>query len=106
MIVPISLAVIREHGAERPGYIEAVLALAKNVNGDRAEIELEDLNRATAEHPAAGSIRGLGDVVEKIAHPIAKALHLPCVDPVKGLRPDSPCAKRRDWLNKQFPLSH
>lgn len=41
----------------------------------------------------------LGDAVEKLAKPIAKALKLPCLDGDK-LRPESPCAKRRDRLNR------
>jgi hypothetical protein len=43
---------------------------------------------------------GLGDIVERIAKPIAKALHMKCLDENNKLRPESPCAKRRDKLNK------
>lgn len=51
------------------------------------------------------SLRGLGDVAEKIAHPVAVALGLPCLDKTtKALRPDSPCAKRRDAMNRMFPF--
>jgi hypothetical protein len=43
----------------------------------------------------------LGDAVSKIATPIASALNLDCIDPAtKILRADSPCAKRRDLLNR------
>lgn len=43
---------------------------------------------------------GLGDVVAAVATPIARALHLSCVDPAtKQLRPESPCAKRKAKLN-------
>jgi hypothetical protein len=45
-------------------------------------------------------IRGLGDIVEALAKPVAKALNLPCLDEQKKLRPESPCAKRRNFLNK------
>jgi hypothetical protein len=45
-------------------------------------------------------IRGLGDLVELLAKPIAKALGLPCLDERSRLRPDSPCAKRRNALNR------
>ena len=49
---------------------------------------------------------GLGDVIEKLAHPIAAALKLPCLDKDSGtLKPESPCAKRRDALNKAVPFS-
>lgn len=45
--------------------------------------------------------RGLGDMVEAAVHPIAVALKFPCVDPAtERLRPDSPCARRRDKLNQ------
>ncbi len=43
---------------------------------------------------------GLGDLVEKLAKPIARALRLPCLDKDAKLKPQSPCAKRRDWLNR------
>ena len=49
-------------------------------------------------------LTGLGDLVEKIAKPIAKALHMPCLDEQHKLRPESPCAKRRDALNKMLPF--
>lgn len=52
-----------------------------------------------------GKMRGLGDVVERIAHPIAKALHLPCLDKkTDTLRPESTCAKRRDAMNRMVPF--
>jgi hypothetical protein len=41
----------------------------------------------------------LGDKVEAIVKPLAKALNLPCLDTGGQLRPESGCAKRRDWLN-------
>lgn len=48
---------------------------------------------------------GLGDVIEKIAHPIAAALKLPCLDAQTGtLKPESPCAKRRDAMNRMVPF--
>jgi hypothetical protein len=47
---------------------------------------------------------GLGDLVGKIATPIAAALGLPCVDPAtRQLRPESPCARRKAALNAAFP---
>jgi len=42
---------------------------------------------------------GLGDFVEKMAKPIAKLLKLDCLDGNGNLKPDSLCAKRRDWMN-------
>lgn len=50
-------------------------------------------------------LRGLGDVVERLAKPIAKALNMPCLDENKNLRPESPCAKRRDALNRMLPFN-
>jgi len=44
--------------------------------------------------------RGLGDIVESLAKPIAKALKFSCLDENQNLKPESPCAKRRDMLNK------
>jgi hypothetical protein len=44
---------------------------------------------------------GFGDAVAAIATPIARALHMPCIDPATGqLRPDSDCQKRKTSLNK------
>ena len=51
--------------------------------------------------------KGLGDVVERLAKPVAKALNLPCLDKSTGrLRPESGCAKRRDRMNKAIPFTH
>ncbi len=44
---------------------------------------------------------GLGDVVASVATPIARVLHLGCVDNITGLlRPESACAKRKLAFNK------
>ena len=45
-------------------------------------------------------VTGLGDLIEKIARPIAKLLGIPCHDKKGQLKPESNCAKRRDKLNK------
>lgn len=43
----------------------------------------------------------LGNAISTVATPIARALHLPCIDPeTNQLRPESGCAKRRDALNQ------
>lgn len=50
---------------------------------------------------ASSRPKGLGDFVSTFATPIARALHLPCVDPETGkLRPESGCGKRREGLNR------
>ena len=46
---------------------------------------------------------GLGDVVERLAKPIAKVLGLSCLDAHGALKPGSECARRRDWLNRLGP---
>lgn len=59
------------------------------------------------QHPEVCSdkIRGLGDLVEKVAHPIAKALGLPCLDQqTQQLKKGSPCWQRRNALNKAVPF--
>lgn len=50
---------------------------------------------------ASSRPKGLGDFVSSFATPVARALHLGCVDPSTGeLRPESGCAGRRDALNR------
>lgn len=42
----------------------------------------------------------LGDAVETVAKPIAKALNLPCLDQQGNLRPESGCGRRKErWNN-------
>jgi hypothetical protein len=43
---------------------------------------------------------GLGDIVEKLAKPIAKALRMPCLDKNGNLKPESGCGKRKKLLNR------
>ena len=41
-----------------------------------------------------------GDAIASVATPMARAFGMPCVDPsTNELRPDSPCAKRKEALN-------
>lgn len=43
----------------------------------------------------------LGDAFAAIATPIARGLGMDCIDPeTKQLRPDSPCAKRKEAMNQ------
>lgn len=42
----------------------------------------------------------LGDAVETLAKPIAIALKMDCLDEHQNLKPESPCAKRKAFLNK------
>jgi len=41
----------------------------------------------------------IGTMIERAVKPIGTRLGLPCYDERGNLRPDSGCAKRRDWLN-------
>jgi hypothetical protein len=43
---------------------------------------------------------GPGDLVERLAKPLAKALRLSCLDAQGNLKPDSGCAKRKAALNR------
>lgn len=50
-------------------------------------------------------MKGLGDLMGKFATPIARVLGLDCIDKqTNQLRPESPCAKRKAWLNEKMPL--
>jgi hypothetical protein len=42
----------------------------------------------------------IGDALERLAKPLAKALRLDCLDDADKLKLGSPCAKRRDRLNE------
>jgi hypothetical protein len=59
---------------------------------------------ANPDGAAAARPAGLGDALEKLAKPIAKALRLPCLSAADRLQPESNCAKRRDALNRAFPF--
>ena len=50
--------------------------------------------------------RGLGDVIEGLIKPVAQVLGLSCLDSTGQLKPDSPCARRRDALNRKTGLSY
>lgn len=58
--------------------------------------------KATRVYPTP---KGLGDAIAAVATPIARALGMPCVDKATGqLKPDSPCAKRKEAANKAVPF--
>ena len=50
--------------------------------------------------------RGLGNVIEGLIKPVARVLGLSCLDSTGRLKPDSPCARRRDALNRKTGLSY
>lgn len=50
-------------------------------------------------------VRGAGDVIEKLVHPIAKAMKSPCIDPeTDRLKPSSPCGQRAAKMNNALPI--
>lgn len=67
---------------------------------------VERAARKAAQKAESPPSTGLGDLIAKVATPIARALHLPCIDPAtKQLRPESPCAKRKARLNAVVPFN-
>lgn len=51
-------------------------------------------------------MKNLGDKIASVATPIARALKLPCIDPVTNeLRPESGCAKMRQNLNNGMTIT-
>lgn len=48
----------------------------------------------------------VGDIVERVAHPVAVALKMGCLDENQKLRAESPCGKRRAMLNGETPSTH
>jgi hypothetical protein len=100
------LAQIHAAAKDRPpGYYEAVTARG-TIEGDYLEIssqalgELRAIYRTPPNTQPAPAKRGLGDLVAMVATPIARAMHLTCIDPAtRDLRPESKCAKRKAWLN-------
>lgn len=52
-------------------------------------------------------MRGLGDLAERIVKPIARLLNMDCIDKEKAnqLKPESPCAKRRNKMNEKVPFN-
>lgn len=47
--------------------------------------------------------KGLGDLIEILAKPVAQVLNLNCLDDKGQLRPESNCARRKRMLNRIFP---
>lgn len=84
----------------RSGFIEAVRAACRAEVNDEVEIDAVVYLNLTKEFSTPPR-PGLGDLVAAVATPIARALHLPCIDPAtKQLRPDSGCAQRKAALNR------
>lgn len=102
---------IHAAAADRPaGYVQDVLSHGE-VSGEwlvisnEALAQLREKYRTGESMPEMPRTKGLGDLVSKVATPLARALRLPCIDPeTHNLRPESGCAKRRDALNAALPF--
>lgn len=64
--------------------------------GGRQVSEAEYSDARSGARPSVG----LGDLVERVAKPIGRALRLNCYDEAGNLRPESGCGKRKAALNR------
>jgi hypothetical protein len=93
------------------GYLEACLRAGK-VSPDGHWIHFTDeahahlrqqynLARHSISPPERVGVRGLGDLVHKVAGPIGRALRWPCMkgDGSTELKPGAPCDRARRALN-------
>jgi hypothetical protein len=85
------------------GFLAAIMAAGK-LNGRTIAIDYAHFRQILSEHP---SRRGIGDRLEALIKPFAKAFRIRCLDLAGNLKPESRCAKRRDFLNSlslgEFP---
>lgn len=71
----------------------------KGVHCERCQ--MDEVWRTALRMPAVcPDTRGLGDLVERLAKPVAKALGLKCLDQHGNLRPESRCGERKRRLNE------
>lgn len=94
--------------SRKSGYLEAVYSKSKPDPEHPGFIILEDqdyVDIANAFQIVPGKTIGLGDLISKVATPIARALGMDCIDKkTNELKPESGCAKRKALANKiQFP---
>lgn len=101
----ILISSIKSKASSRPeGYIEDVLSQGV-VEGDFLIIDppkYKLLLDKYANTYATSSIKGAGDVVYKVAQPIAKVLDKALGTNIAGC---GGCKKRREWLNKNIPFN-
>ena len=107
----------RASKSRKTGYLETIQKLGKQITiRGQPFVQLSDADHAALAKAFAlvkpvtvpgsplttsHSPLGLGDVIHKVALPIARALNLNCVDKSTGqLKPESKCAQRRAALNK------
>ena len=96
----------------RAGYLDAILKAGLQYGPPRQvrgkmwiRVSQEDKDRITDQFNRAAPViqssrltPGLGDVIARVATPVAKMLKLPCVDS-GAVPPGSPCDQRRKALN-------
>lgn len=60
-----------------------------------------ETSNSKSEIANAGAAPGLGDAIHKVAGPIGRAIGWPCMkgDGTTDLKPESPCARAREFLN-------
>jgi len=103
-MVKISLQHIDDCRLTRPaGYADALID-AGDVQGDWLLIENNALEAIVAQFTPERlqGVQGLGDLVHKIANPIAKAIDAVAGTNIQGC---GGCAKRREQLNKIAPIN-
>lgn len=81
-------------------FYQSILSVEQLFGEKPRQYGMIRLPRAPARQARTSPRMGLGDMVEKIAKPIAVALKMPCLDEEKRLKQGCGCAKRRDWLNQ------
>jgi len=103
-MVKVSLQHIDKCKATRPsGYAEALLA-AGTVEGKFLAIDHDKLEEIVRKFTPerVKTVKGLGDLIHKVANPIAKAIDSVAGTNVQGC---GGCAKRRESLNKIVPFT-
>jgi hypothetical protein len=109
--------------SRKPGYLEAIMSLSKPHPTLKGFVVLSDedylaIGQKYELVPGAAAVKnkcrslsvvnasmGVGDIVGKVATPIARALKMACIDETTSdLKPDSPCAKRKQWLNDNITI--
>ena len=93
----------------KPGYVEACQRAGQPSPDGRWLIFTEEAHRdlrqsfsfSPREKVAAGRMRGLGDLIHKVAGPIGRAVRWPCMkgNGTTELKPGSPCDRARRALN-------
>jgi hypothetical protein len=91
--------------AGRDPALESALRGCETVAGDVVDLDDVTLAALLNRFPKEPRLlHGLGDVVERIVKPVAVAFGMDCLDDRNRLKSGTPCARRRDALNRAFPL--